>query len=250
MTVLRLFALAALTLAHAACSGADDAGDQGAVPVSAATATATVLMYQEQEAGTDSYPVRMIVTPGYLRIDDGYAESDFALLERTTRTVFSVSHEDQSILVIQHSSEQPELPPGIRMEVEEEEDPAAPEVAGTRPVHLRFITNDTVCHEAMVVPGLLGQALAGLVEYEQTLASRQQENLAATPESVQTPCFLVRYVYAPARHLQRGFPIQEWDSDGYRRFLTDYRETDQVRGELFHLPEGYRRFSLGETSGL
>ncbi len=249
MTGHRLFALLMLAAVGASCSTAENGQDGVGITQPAAGYTATVLLYQEQEAGTDSYPVRVLVSPEYLRIDDGYAESDFVLLDRAARIVFSVSHEDRSILVIQHTTAEHQVPAGIHMELEQEIDIDAPPVAGKQPVHFRFIANADVCHEAMVVPGLLDDAIKGFIEYEEILASLQLKNLANTPETVQTPCYLTRYAYAPARHLRQGFPIQEWDDAGYRRTLMDYREAEPVTGDLFRLPEGYEHFSLGEVSG-
>ncbi len=252
MSCRRLFTLLMLAAVCSACSSAEDGQADGTATdtVPAVAITATVLHYQEQEAGTDSYPVRVLISPDFLRIDDGYAESDFALLDRAARSVFSVSHEDRTILVIQDTQADREVPPGILMELEQTVDTEAPRVAGKQPVHLRFMANAAVCHEAVVVPGLLEDAVKALVEYEEILASRQQETLSITPESMQSACFLTRYVYAPARHLRQGFPIREWDDAGYSRLLVDYRESEQLAGELFHLPEGYQRYSLGESPGL
>ena len=70
------------------------------------------------------------------------------------------------------------------MEQDQVVDAEAPRVAGKQPVHRRFITNEVVCHEAVVVPGLLEEAARALIEYEETLASRQQENLAIMPPSI------------------------------------------------------------------
>jgi hypothetical protein len=248
MTGYRQFVILMLATASMACSTAENGQDKNNTTGTTASSRATVLLYQEQEAGTDSYPVRILVSPEYLRIDDGYAESDFALLDREARTVFSVSHDDRSILVVRGTTVDRQVPPGIHMELEQEVDTNAPTVAGMQPVHVRFIANKTLCHEAMVVPGLLKDAVDGLIEYEEILASRQQENLSTTPESLQSPCFLMRFVYAPARHLRQGIPIQEWDDAGYHRSLTDYREAEQVTNDLFRLPDGYERFSLSEVS--
>ena len=63
---------------------------------------------------------------------------------------------------------------------------------------------------------------------------------------MQTPCFLSRHVYAPARHLLEGLPVSEWDESGYRRTLVDYRENGMVAADLFELPDDYERFSPGE----
>jgi len=62
--------------------------------------TVTLLNFQEQEAGVEPYPLRVLVNKHFLRFDDGYDASDFMLMERDTQTIYSVSHEDQSILII------------------------------------------------------------------------------------------------------------------------------------------------------
>lgn len=251
MSGCRLFTLLVLAAVSAACSTAENGGADTSTgdTAPAASATVTVLHYQEQEAGTDSYPVRVLVNPEYLRIDDGYAESDFTLLDRAARTVSSVSHQDRNILVIPHTPVEKQLPADIHLDLEQAIDTDAPRVAGRQPVHMRFIANTAVCHEAVIVPGLLADVVEALIEYEEILGSRQQENLSIIPESLQTACFLTRYVYAPARHLRQGFPIREWDADGYRRTLVDYSEAERVAGELFRLPEAYQRYSLGEVAG-
>ncbi|NNG11916.1 MAG: hypothetical protein HKM88_01570, partial [Halobacteria archaeon] len=126
----RLLAIPMLAAVIAACSTAENGEEENRTTGIAASSRATVLLYQEQEAGTDSYPLRILVSPEYLRIDDGYPESDFTLLDRTARTVFSVSHEDRSILVVPDTTADRQVPPGINMELEQEVDTDAPSVAG------------------------------------------------------------------------------------------------------------------------
>ena len=74
------------------------------------------------------------------------------------------------------------------------------------------------------------------------LGNRQFSDMTSLPEEMQTPCFLSRYVYVPARHLRHGLPISEWDESGYRRTLVDYREDETVKADLFTLPETYEKF--------
>ncbi len=85
----------------------------------------------------------------------------------------------------------------------------------------------------VVVPGLLDAAVSGLAEYARVLGMRQLNSMDVVPESVQTPCFLSRYAYAPARHLDRGLPVQEWDGAGYRRTLVDFNASTMVSPALF-----------------
>lgn len=206
----------------------------------------SVLSYEEREAGTDSYIVRVLVSPGFVRLDDGYTASDFALLDRQSKTVFSVSHEDRSILVI-------EYPPGgvappLDLELTETRTPdnAAPAIAGKRPVHINYLANGDLCFQAVTVPAVMENAVAGMAEYAEVLATRQRNNMESVPESMQTPCFLSRYVTAAARQYRDGLPVQEWDDSGYFRTLTDFNEHETVPTALFELPDAYERFSPGQ----
>jgi hypothetical protein len=206
----------------------------------------TLLNYQEQEAGVQPYPLRILVSASYLRFDDGFDASDFMLMERDTQTVYSISHEDRSILVISDYPAADALPAGIELSEVRDTDTAAPEIAGKQPAYIRFLANGTVCYHAIIVPGLLQQASTALAEYAIVLGNRQFSDLASVPADMLTPCFLSRHVYTPARHLLAGLPISEWDETGYRRTLVDYRENATVGAELFELPEGYERFRPGE----
>jgi hypothetical protein len=204
-----------------------------------------ILSYEEREAGTDSYIVRVLVSPGYVRFDDGYAASDFALLDRRSRTVFSVSHEDRSILVIKNQPNDAMLSPVIKLTETRTPDTEAPAIAGQQPVHVNYLANGDSCFQAITVPGVMGDAVAGMAEYAKVLAERQLNNMDSVPEIMQTPCFLSRYVHAPARHYRNGLPVQEWDETGYFRTLTDFSENETVPAAVFELPGAYERFSPG-----
>lgn len=207
----------------------------------------SLLWYEEQEAGIDAYPVRILVVPGYLRMDDGQDDGDFLLFDRNNRRVFSINHEDRSILVIEPVAPGtgPAPPPDLELGVQQIVDESTPLVAGKQPEMYRFTAAGETCLEAVVVPGLLPQAVQALSEYSRLLAERQQAMLENTPEEFRTPCFLSRHVHAAGRQLEQGLPIQEWDSSGYRRQLTDFRDKVPVNPELFELPAGYNRHNPG-----
>lgn len=205
----------------------------------------SLLSYEEREAGTDLYIVRVLVSPDFVRFDDGYAASDFALLDRRTKTVFSVSHEDSSILVIEYQPGDMTLPPEIKLTETRTQDSTAPAIAGNQPVHLSYFANGQLCFQAVTLPAVMRAAVAGMAAYEEVLAGRQLNNMESVPAGMQTPCFLSRYVYAPARQYRDGLPVQEWDDTGYFRALTDFSENETVPAALFELPAAYERFSPG-----
>lgn len=199
------------------------------------------LLYEEREQGTGQYPVRILVSKQYLRFDDNDDGSDFLLLDRRTHTLFSVSHGERSILVIKSRPADSRLPANIDLAEERSKDTDAPAIGGNLPVHVRFSANNELCYEVILVPGLLDGVTAALTEYAEILGQRQLNDLEAVPEAMQTPCFLSRYAYRPARHYREGLPVREWDAAGYQRTLVDYGEKLEVSAVVFVLPEDYER---------
>lgn len=220
----------------AACrdSGDGSAGHVGAI----------LLEYTEQDEGTEPYPVRILVTPAYLRIDDGYDDSDYTLLDRGAGTIFSINHEARKILRIDPPAPGTAPVPDLKPGVEYLEDRSAPLIAGKLPRHYRFTAAGEVCREAVVVPELLPAAVQALSEYYTHLARQQVDTLDQVPPEYRTPCYMARYVYYPVRPLELGLPIREWDASGNLRALTNYRESVRVTPDLFVLPIGYEEQAL------
>ena len=197
------------------------ARDNPAEARAAQTARVAMLLFDEEESGTGSYPVRYLVNDAFLRIDDGHAASDYILLDRASATIHSISHEHGNVLII-HRQPQPAVPASLRLTHEQVPNTEAPAISGKQPQHYRYLSNGELCYEAMVVPGLMQAAVDGLAEYERLLAGQQAAKLENTPVEFRTPCFLSRYIYAPGRHLLQGLPIQVWATDGFRRALVNF----------------------------
>ena len=212
------------------------------------TMDAGLLLYDEQEPGTDVYPVRILASDDYLRLDDNYDASDFVLLERHSGTIFSVSHEEKSILVIDNHPTDKQLPSTVVLTTTRDKDSEIPLIAGRHPVHARYKANEQVCYEAIVVPDLMGDVTRAMIEYVEILGRRQLNSLHTVPGEMQTPCFLSRYGYAPARHLVDGLPVQEWDATGYRRTLTNFKDQEKVSTGLFELPGNYERYRIDDPA--
>jgi hypothetical protein len=236
-----LLLISFVVLLLAACGKSGEITDGISQPVTGVN----ILTYDEREAGTDTYIVRVLVSPDFLRFDDGYAESDFALLERHSGTIFSVSHEDHSILVIENQPGDAALLAELTLTESRSVDDEAPAIAGKQAVHSQYLASGTLCYQTLTVPGLMDDAVAAMAEYAEVLARRQLNNMQTVPASMQTPCFLSRYVYAPARHYRLGLPVQEWDDTGYSTTLTDFSEDETVPATVFELPGEYERFSPG-----
>lgn len=224
---------------------AADGTDGAATPAMTAV---SLLLFDEEEPGIDSYPVRYLVNDAYLRIDDGHATSDYILLDRATATIYSISHEHANVLVINRQP-QPAVPASLGLTHEQVTNSEAPAISGRQPQHYRYLSNGELCFEAMVVPGLMQAAVDGLAEYERLLAGQQAAKLENTPVELRTPCFLSRYIYAPGRHLLQGLPIQVWNAGGFRRALVNFSPDEHVPRTLFEVPLEYQEITIGGTSG-
>ena len=204
----------------------------------------TRIEYRETEPGVDPYRVRMLVAGGRLRIDDGYAASDFVLYDAGQGKVYSVTHEERSILVIP-DGEVPDAPGSLHIEVTHAEDPEAPRVDGRRPIRVQVRAGGTLCSETMVVADLLPKAAQLLRGYYHVLAARQARDLDRTPRAFRTPCFLANYLHDTWKPLEYGFPLAERILGGRTRLMLDYRRVE-LPARLFELPEGYVQRVLGE----
>ncbi len=203
-----------------------------------------LLLYEEHESGVEPYRTRIIVTPQWVRMDDGSPAGDYLLYDRWERVIYSVAHEDRSILVIPYRKVEGEPPLPLRIDATLERGKSFPAVEGVEPRHYRLLVNDRVCSQVVAAKGLLPGAVAALREFRRTLAGQHAENLGKTPVEMLDPCFLSIHVYAPGRNLQYGLPLEEWDDSGYGRSLVDYRRDYVADPRLFQLPEGYLRQTL------
>lgn len=200
---------------------------------------ATVVWFREQEAGIEPYAVRYIVTPRYLRSDDGMDDGDYLLFDRRAYRIYSVVKDTRTVLEIDVAGTPPEKPDTLQFTVEQQADTRAPKIAGAAPLELRLMAGDEVCRSALVAPGFLEPVRAALQEFSRSLAVQQVRTLARTPEDMQTPCFLSNYLYATDFDLARGMLLADWDDSGARRELTGYEADVVVDGALFALPEDY-----------
>jgi hypothetical protein len=214
----------------------------------AAEATGTVLWYLEQEAGSEPYRVRYLVTADFMRSDDGNDGNDFVLLDRRQRQIFNVVSETASVLSIDGKGTAPQAPDTLSIDVQESLDPQAPKLEGRPPLTLVLRAGGEVCQSAVVVPGLLDDVRAAFREFAQVLAVQQARTLGNMPEEFKTPCYLARDVYAGDFHLGKGFPVLEWSGEGDRRELLEYRSNVPLAEGLFVVPDNLRAYELHNAS--
>jgi hypothetical protein len=210
----------------------------------AAETVATIVWYSEQEPGIEPYPVRYIITPDYLRSDEGGSENDFLLFDRRQRKIYSVVAENRTVLEVDGNGNAPQKPGDLSIRVREHIEPKAPAIGGRQPLEVKLIAGREDCQSALVVAGFLEPVRAAFQEYSQALAVQQVRTLGRTTAALQTPCFLARYLYAGDFALAKGMILADWDQRGERRELTAYETDVPVADTLFVVPADFRRISV------
>lgn len=205
-----------------------------------------LILFLENEEGIDPYQTRIMVTPDYMRFDDGGQSTTFLLIDRKKKVAYSVNHDMQTTMRVERQDVEVAPPIELNFTVKEVDDfKDAPKINNNQPKHRQLLTNDQVCLDVISVDGLMPEAVAALKEYHQLLAADSAITFNIMPADMHDPCTISMSTFAPTRHLEYGFPIQEW-KPGYARSLETYDENYQVDPKLLKLPENYFNYSIQE----
>lgn len=209
-----------------------------------------LLVFDDRESGVEPYSTRMVITDKFLHIDDEPEDKNsFVLFDRKKQTIYSVSSENNTILVIPPMPVTQKPPAGVIFEEIKTEASDAPALAGKPTSHYRYAVNGKVCHEVYSVEGVLDEAVKALSEYRHVLAGQHAIVMQRLPMDVQEPCDLFVNIFEPSRHLEHGFPVLDIDQIGHHRLLVDYDTHYAPDPGLFKLPEDYPQLSLDEITG-
>lgn len=209
------------------------------------TLSAAVIQFSEFEKGAGIYPLTMIVTKNYLRIDDTQEGNDFILFNRNERAIYSVNSEEQQIIKIGYAPVDMKSPIELSLQTKElVVDKDAPLVAGQQTKHYQIYVNDLLCYEQVVVPNLLPDIVSALKQFKQVLAGQQAETLRYTPADLHEPCDLARNTFYSDTYFEKGFSIIEKDFQTSSKHHVIYRSrslikysNEQVASNLFNLPK-------------
>jgi len=217
------------------------------VPGYCASLEGTVVWYLEHENGNEAYKVRYIVTPEYMRSDEGGDGEGYVLLVRKDKQIYNVVPENRSVLQIDGVGKLVPAPAEQGVEVKETRDSQAPTLEGKPALSLELYAGSDLCDSSVVVPGLLEDVRQALSEFRLALAVQQSRTIGNTPEEFRTPCFMANSIYAADYHLQRGIPLLEWRENKQSSKLLDYEAGVELPGALFELPQDYRYFRAPEN---
>ncbi len=205
------------------------------------------IMFMEQEQFVEPYPTRVIVTPDFVRFDDGDGAEDFVLFDRKLSLVHSVVVADQSVMTVHKKDSKVESP--IKLKFTEKDlgkMKDAPKVSGQQPHHYQLLVNDEVCNDLITVNNLMPGAVTALREFSILIASDSKSTLSTIPADMHNACDLAQDTFAPARQLMFGFPVQTMGHKEYVRTLVDFDENYEVDEKLFVLPADYKRYTVQE----
>jgi len=209
------------------------------------TNNSALLIFMEYENNVEPYQTRLIVTPDFLRFDDGEGANDFVLFDRNKKKIFSINTEEQTVMSI--SEKQHDIKPPFELKLEDKRLPLgddAPEIAGKEAKHFRFLANGEACYEVIAVEGLMPEVVTALKEFNRILASDSAMTFNTLPADMHNACEMSMDTFAVGRHLDKGFPIQEWSESGAGRHLVDYKEDYQPVAKLFEMPKDFQYYSV------
>ncbi len=195
------------------------------------------LYYDEVEEGVEAQHMRYLINDQFLRIDNGSEQADFILFDIEKKTIYSVNHDDQTILKIENR-------PWKRPQFEFIVSDSLKTVVGAPKVHNKPVYNyqlnaaNKICTQVFLIKDSYPQQMETLHLYQQVLSGQQVATLENTPVEFQTPCFLVDQVYHGGDYYQLGLPLQITYSRGYVKLLKDFKEI-KVDKSLFVLPKKY-----------
>jgi len=208
------------------------------------------LQYVEREPGVDDYEVNMLVTDRYIRIDEVGETSGFIIYDDKKKSIYSVSHHDQSILVInEYEFADTDLP--VKYEVEYLQLADAPKVAGSNIFNYRVFTGkedkEETCMEIQLVENLLPEVSRLLRNYQVIISGQQVKMSDNKVSDMQTACFFIDQIYNKGQYYDKGLPIQEWHSNERSKILSSYKKVE-VNSNKFIIPEDYKQFSIDVNS--
>lgn len=195
----------------------------------AQAADMAVLRFVDQDPGDPPYLTRVLVTPAFLRMDDGQDDGDFVLLDRRARKVINVMRGSRLAMVFS-PGKLPAKPANWKPRLSVEA--GAP---GTR--RFKLSIGGVVCSEGVAAARAVPDAARALAEFKAVLAASQYRVWQDSPRAMQHDCDLANQVWESGATLGLGLPLEEREFTGRsRRFESE--ATEPVRPELFRIPEG------------
>lgn len=185
------------------------------------------LRYVDQDVGDPPYLTRILVTPDFMRMDDGEDGGDFVLLDRRRHKLTNVMRDNKLAMVFSPGTLPPK-PAGWNPKLDTHK--AAP---GTQ--HFSLAVNGLTCNEGVAAKGAAPDAARAMAELKSVLAATQYRVWRDSPPEMQHDCDLVNQVWDSGATLRLGLPLEERDFRGRRRQFES-ESNPLLKPELFRVP--------------
>jgi len=180
------------------------------------------LSYLEREPGIDEYEVTMLISARYIRVDEEGESSGFIIYDDKDKVIYSVSHHDESVLVIkEHVFTTDNLP--VKPTIEYLPLADAPMVSGKAVFNYRVYIKESnskaeneseeTCIEVQLVENLLPEVRTILQNYQKVVSGQQVKMSDNKITEMQTACYYIDQIYNTGAYFEKGLPIQEWHSN-------------------------------------
>ena len=212
------------------------------------SAPGSLLIMMESNDGGAPFTTRIFVNEGYMHMSDTRSPADYMLFNRKEKTIYNVTSEDKTILVIRDKPVSIDSP--IELDYQEVSQPsgAIPKVNGMQATHYLYSAKGKHCYDAVVMPkDFMPDVLSAMREFREVLAGEHATTVDRIPEELLDACDLSVNIFHATQHMDHGLPIREWDRHGYQRFLKDYRENLEASEGTFDLPKDFKRYSIGDV---
>ena len=238
--------IAGLFISMTACSVFQNVKPKTVAELKAAPGNLLIMM--ERSEGQPTFTTRIFVNEGYMHMSDNRSPADFMLFNRKERTIYNVTSEDKTILVVRDKPVDIDSP--IDLDYQEESQPSAaiPKINGREATHYKYTANGKHCYDSVVMPkDFMPDVLEAMREFREVLAGEHATTVDRTPKELLDACDLSVNIFYATKHMEHGLPIREWDRHGYQRFLKDYRENLAATEGTFDLPKDFERYSIGDV---
>jgi hypothetical protein len=187
------------------------------------------LRYVDQDPGDPPYLTRILVTPDFLRMDDGQDDGDFFLLDRRQKKVINVMQGNQLAMVFS-AGKLPPKPAGWKPRLD-----VKPAASGTQ--RFSLTVKGVVCNSGVAAQRAAPDAARAMAELKSVLAAMQYRVWKDSPSELQHDCDLANQVWESGATLELGLPLEEREFTGRtRQFESESKQP--LRPELFRVPDG------------
>lgn len=192
------------------------------------------LRYVDQDPGAAPYLTRILVTPDFLRMDDGHDGSDFILLDRRRKKVINVLRGSNMAMVFTPGP-LPAKPADWTSRLETRQ-------KGHGTQHFSLSVKGVVCSEGVAARQAAPDAARAMSELKSVLAATQYRVWEESPRELQYDCDLANQVWDSGATLTLGLPLEEREFSGRsRQFESETRQP--LQPELFRVPDGMAEIS-------